>query len=88
MSQSTTVTQQADHSTIALLLAILSVPGSLLTWDVLPGQGFVWGGIPALAAVALAVPSLGTSRIKAVASIVVAGAMLLLMLVWTVAGLG
>ena len=29
---------------VALVLGLLSVPGSILTWDSgLPGQGFVWG---------------------------------------------
>ena len=28
---------------LALVLALLSVPGSMLTWDTLPGGGFVWG---------------------------------------------
>ena len=26
---------------LALVLALLSVPGSMLTWDTLPGGGFV-----------------------------------------------
>ena len=41
-----------DDSTLALILGILPVPGSVLTWDALPGGGFVWGPI-ALAVVAI-----------------------------------
>jgi hypothetical protein len=78
----------SDRSTIALVLAVLSVPGSLLTWDVLPGQGFVWGGIPAVAAIVLAVPALRSSRGKAIAALVIAGAMIAMMVVWTLASLG
>ena len=74
-----------DRSTIALVLAVLSVPGSILTWDVLPGGGFVWGAPLALTAIALAVPSLPASRGKATIALVVAGAMLLMMVAWTVA---
>ena len=37
---------------VALFLGILSVPGSILTWDTsLPGEGFVWGLPLAVAAV-------------------------------------
>lgn len=91
MTQTThtsTAATTTDRSTIALVLAILSVPGSLFTWDVLPGQGFVWGGIPALAAIVLAVPALRTSRTKAIVSLVLAGAMIAMMVVWTLASLG
>jgi hypothetical protein len=77
-----------DHSTLALILGILSVPGSILTWGALPGGGFVWGAPIALVAVALGVQSLSQGRGKAIAAIVLGGAMLAMMVVWTIAGLG
>jgi hypothetical protein len=73
-----------DHSTLALILGLLSVPGSILTWDLLPGGGFVWGAPVALAAVVLGVQSRSQGRGKAIAGIVLGGAMLAMMLVWTV----
>jgi hypothetical protein len=76
-----------DLSTIALVLGLISVPGSILTWGALPGGGFVWGAPIALAAVVLGVQSLGQGRGKAIAAIVLGGAMLAMMVVWTVAGL-
>ena len=42
-------------SGIALALGILSLPGSLLAWDTLPGGGFVWGLPLAVAAVIVGV---------------------------------
>ena len=77
-----------DHSTLALILGLVSVPGSILTWDVLPGGGFVWGAPIALLAVVLGVRSLSQGRGKAIAAIVLGGAMLAMMVVWMVAGLG
>ena len=77
-----------DHSTLALILGILSVPGSILTWGALPGGGFVWGAPIALVAVVLGVQSLSYSRGKAIGAIVLGGAMLAMMVVWTVVGLG
>ena len=70
----------------ALALAILSVPGSTLAWD-LPGGGFVFGFPPAIAAVVLGALALrrSESRGMAVAAIVIAGAMLALMIVWMAA---
>jgi hypothetical protein len=38
---------------IALLLAVLSVPGVIFTWDTIPGGGFVTGVPLAIAAVVL-----------------------------------
>jgi hypothetical protein len=72
---------------LALALGLLSVPGSMLTWDTLPGGGFVWGFPPAVVAIVLGVQSRQrseTGRGKALAAILVAGAMLATMLVWTV----
>ena len=77
-----------DHSTLALILGILSVPGSILTWGALPGGGFVWGAPIALVAVVLGVQSLSQGRSKAIAAIVLGGTMLAMMVVWTIAGLG
>jgi hypothetical protein len=77
-----------DLSTIALVLGLISVPASILTWGTLPGGGFVWGTPIALAAVVVGVRSLSHGRGKAIAAIVLGGAMLAMMVVWTIAGLG
>jgi hypothetical protein len=72
---------------LALALALLSVPGSLLTWDTLPGGGFVFGAPLAIVAVVLGVQARQRSRAgrgKALAAILIAGAMLAMMVVWTV----
>ena len=48
---------------VALLLGILSVPGSILTWDTsLPGEGFVWGLPLAVAAVVAGYVALRVQR--------------------------
>ena len=78
---------ERDYSTFALVLALISVPGSILTWETLPGGGFVWGAPLAVAAVALGVMSRRAGRGKAVAAIVIGGAMLAMMVVWTVVAL-
>lgn len=75
---------ERDYSIPALVLALISVPGSLLTWDWLPGGGFVWGAPFAIAAVALGVMSRRAGGGRAVAAIVIGGAMLAMMVVWTV----
>jgi hypothetical protein len=75
---------RSDHSTIALILALISVPGSFFTWDVLPGGGFVWGAPFAIAAVVLGIRSMGASRGKSLAAVLIAGAMIAMMVVWTV----
>ncbi|RYC14830.1 hypothetical protein [Nocardioides zhouii] len=80
-----------DLSIPALVLAVLSVPGSIVTWDWLPGGGFAWGLPPALLAVALGAAQLNrsrTGRTRAVVAVVVAAAMILMMAVWTIADLG
>ena len=51
-----------DLSVPALVLAVLSVPGSIVTWGWLPGGGFAWGLPPALLAVAL-----GAAQLKPLA---------------------
>jgi hypothetical protein len=73
---------------LSLALALLSVPGSTLTWDALPGGGFVFGAPLAIVAVALGVQARQhsqTGRGKALAAILIAGAMLAMIAVWTVA---
>jgi hypothetical protein len=76
------------HPVLALVLALLSVPGSLLTWDTLPGGGFVFGLPLAIAAIALGTQArrhTETGRGKALAAILIGGAMLAMMTVWTIA---
>jgi len=71
---------------LALVLAVLSVPGSTVAWD-LPGGGFVFGFPLAIAAVVLGVQTLrggAPGRGKALAAIVIAGAMLAMMVVWLI----
>jgi len=78
-------------STIALILGILSLPGSLLAWDTLPGGGFVWGLPLAIAAVIVGVKAVrdgATGRGAAVAGIVLGGAMIAMMVAWTAVGAG
>ena len=72
----------------ALVLALLSVPGSMLTWDTLPGGGFVWGLPLAVAAIVLGIQArkrIDTGRGKALAAIVLGGAMVAIMIAWTIA---
>jgi hypothetical protein len=91
MSSNRTAAVELDHttdrSTLALVLALLSVPGSIITWDLLPGGGFVWGAPLAVLAIILAVPSLRIARGKATAAIVIAGVMIAMMAIWTIAEL-
>ncbi len=73
---------------LALLLALLSVPGSVLTWDVLPGGGFVFGLPVAIVAVVLGVHARRHSsegRGMALAAILVGATMLAMMVLWTIA---
>jgi len=73
---------------LALVLAVLSVPGSMLTWDTLPGGGFVWGLPLAVAAIVLGVQArrrAETGRGKALAATLIGGAMVAVMIVWTIA---
>lgn len=74
---------------LALVLALLSVPGSLLTWDTLPGGGFVFGLPFAIAAIVLGAQArrrAESGRGKALAAILVGGAMVTMMVVWTIVG--
>jgi hypothetical protein len=71
---------------LALALALLSVPGSTLAWDLFDPGGFVIGLPLAIAAIVLGVQSRQRSREgrgKALAAIVIGGAMLAMMVVWT-----
>jgi hypothetical protein len=73
---------------VALVLGILSVPGSILTWDSgLPGEGFVWGLPVAVAAVAVGIAALrgrAAARWAAYVGLALGAAMALMIVVWTV----
>jgi hypothetical protein len=72
---------------LALLLGILSIPGSTVAWD-LPAGG-LWIGLPlGIAAIVLGVRARregvrGAGAVMAVAAIVLAGLAILQMAVWT-----
>jgi hypothetical protein len=73
---------------LALFLAVLSVPGSTMAWDTLPGGGLVFGAPLAVAALILGLQAHRRSRAgrgKALAAILIAGAMLAMMVVWAIA---
>jgi hypothetical protein len=58
-----------------------------MTWDVLPGGGFVFGAPLAIVAVVLGAQARQrseTGRGKALAAILIASAMLAMMVVWTI----
>ena len=79
------IAPQAAKPGLALLLALLSVPGSTVAWE-LPAGGF-WIGLPlAIAAIVLAVKArrAGVGTGMAAAAMVIAGLMLAMMAVWTV----
>jgi hypothetical protein len=76
------------HAVIAFVLALLSVPGSTLAWD-LPAGG-LWIGLPlAVVAIVLGMRArrAGQGTGLATAAIVIAGLMIAQMAVWTVASL-
>jgi hypothetical protein len=78
---------RSARPTLALLLALLSVPGSTLTWDTLPGGGYVFGLPLAVAAIGLGVQARrrsGTDSGRALAAIVIGGAMLAMVATWTI----
>jgi biotin transporter BioY len=82
------IAAERPRAGLALLLAVLSVPGSTITWDLVPGGGFLFGAPLAIAAVILGVQARRHSQVdrgKALAAILIAGAMLAMMVVWTVA---
>lgn len=75
----------ASRPGLALVLALLSVPGSTLAWD-LPAGG-LWIGLPlAIAAIALGRQARATSSGSKMgtAAVVIAALMILQMVVWTV----
>jgi hypothetical protein len=70
---------------LALLLAVLGVPGLTIAWD-LPAGGF-WIGIPlAVAAIVVGVRARDASRRLATAAIVLAAIEILFTATWTVLG--
>ena len=82
------LTQEAAHPGLALTLALLSVPGSTLAWDLFDGAGFVIGLPLAAAAIVLGIQARQRSRSgrkMATAAVVIAGLMLAQMAVWTLA---
>ena len=73
---------------LALALALLSVPGSTLAWDLFDPGGFVIGLPLAIAAIVLGVQARKRSDAGgaiALAAIVIAGVMVAMMAVWTIA---
>ena len=79
---------QRTYPGLALALALLSVPGSTLAWDLFDPGGFVIGLPLAVAAIALGVQARQRSeagRGIALAAIVIAGLMIAMMVVWTIA---
>jgi hypothetical protein len=82
----TSAERAATRPGLALVLALISVPGSTLAWD-LPAGG-LWIGLPlAVAAIALgmrAVRRSSTGRGVALAAIVLGGLMIAQMAVWTI----
>jgi hypothetical protein len=73
------------HPGLSLALAILSVPGSTMAWDLFDGAGFVIGLPLAVAAIVLAAPARreGDRNGLATAAIAIAGAMIAMTVVWT-----
>lgn len=70
---------------LALLLAVLGVPGVTIAWD-LPAGGF-WIGIPlAVAAIVVGVRARGASPRLATAAIVLAAIEIVFTATWTVLG--
>jgi hypothetical protein len=89
MSTASAVLPARRTAGLALILALLGLPGSTIAWD-LPAGGF-WIGMPlAIAAVAVGVRSLPTAdrrgRRLAIAAIVLGAAEILFTAAWTVAG--
>jgi hypothetical protein len=73
---------------LALILALLSVPGSTIAWDLFSGGGFVLGLPTAIAAIVLGAQALRASakgRGMAIAAVVIGGAMTAMTVIWTFA---
>jgi hypothetical protein len=80
-------------SVLALVLGVLSVPGSTLTWStraddsfVWPGGGFAWGAPLAVAAVAVGIHAVRRGvpgRRAAIAGVVLGAAMIAMLTIWT-----
>src|SRR4051794_26588177 len=82
--------QSTRPSYVTLVLGLLSVPGSILTWGSgLPGQGFVWGlplAVAAVVAGVMAVRAGAGARWAAVTGLVLGAAMALMVVLWTAFG--
>jgi hypothetical protein len=80
--------QRPSRPGLALVLALLSIPGSTIAWDLFDGAGFVIGLPLAVAAIVLGVQARQRSesgRGKATAAIVIGGLMILQMAGWIIA---
>jgi hypothetical protein len=87
-------TRTSRVSIVALILGLLAVPGSTLTWStraddsfVWPGGGFAWGAPLAIAAVAVGVHAVrrgAPARRAAVAGVVLGAAMIAMLAIWTI----
>jgi hypothetical protein len=86
MSASTVAISTPQHrGGLALLLAVLGVPGVTIAWD-LPAGGF-WIGIPlAIAAIVVGTRARRTSPRLATAAIVLAAIEILFTATWTLLG--
>jgi hypothetical protein len=89
MSTASAVLPARRPASLALILALLGVPGSTIAWG-LPAGGF-WIGMPlAIAALTVGVRCLPTAdrrgRRLAIAAIVLAAIEILFTAAWTVAG--
>ena len=87
MSASTIATSSPPHhrGALALLLAVLAVPGVTLAWG-LPKGGY-WIGVPlAVAAIVVGIQARSASPRLATAAIVLAAIEILFTATWTVLG--
>lgn len=83
------VAPQQARPGLALALALLSIPGSTLVWDLIPAGGFLIGLPLAAAAIVLGLRArrlLEGSR-TAVSAIAIAGLMVAQMAVWSLVSL-
>jgi len=79
--------QRPSRPGLALVLALLAIPGSTIAWDLFDGAGFVIGLPLAIAAVVLGVQARQrseTGRGKAMAAIVIGALVIAQMVIWTV----